>query len=91
LQQFEEVPSRTQNPATFNGHEGSTPSFGTIRINDLQESNLLHTPQKGMTLPVTLPIAPWFSTQAASKKYEGMGRYRTVFLLQGGAGFAGKE
>ena len=39
------------------GHGGSTPPSAPFRINDLQRPNFLHTPKKGMTLPVTLPIA----------------------------------
>ena len=46
----------TQNPATARSW-GFAPPFGTNKINDLQRPNFLHTPQKGMTLPVTLPIA----------------------------------
>lgn len=34
------------------GHEGSTPSFGTSKINYIQEFNFSNPAPKGMTLPV---------------------------------------
>ena len=35
------------------GHEGSTPSFGTSKINHLQEFNFSNTLKKSMALPVS--------------------------------------
>src|SRR4030042_4734466 len=46
------------------GHEGSTPSFGTNRINNLQKLTFSRYPEKGVTLPVTLPIVGLHSIQA---------------------------
>jgi hypothetical protein len=37
-------------------HGGSTPPFGTNKINHLREFNFLNNAEKGMTLPVTLPM-----------------------------------
>ena len=61
------------------GHEGSTPSFGTNKINHLQEFDFSNPLKKGMTLPVTLPVTYRWQHKMRCLLHRGLAGWIQIF------------